>query len=158
MAIAYSLELATPMPAAQVASELCDVGRDGGLFDESVTAERLLDGVATVRRSWVRVGPCKPMHWDPVAEDFGITGTVWAHFRMYKLEDILAEQDDMIRLVAGVLARVPGDAVLHHEFEVVWLMRRAGELTLNERDDLWRPARLAAIEPPYRRVTHTFAG
>ena len=37
MAISYSLNLATPSPAVQVASELHDIARAFGLFDASVT-------------------------------------------------------------------------------------------------------------------------
>jgi hypothetical protein len=63
----------------------------------------------------------------------------------------------VVRLVSGLFERVPGDAVPHREFEDIWLLRRGGELTLNEQDDLWPPHRQAALSQPYRRATHTFA-
>jgi hypothetical protein len=91
-----------------------------------------------------------------VAEDFGFMPNVRVTFRLGKFTDTVMQQDDMARLCAGVLERVPGDAVLHFQFEVIWLLRRNGVLTLNERDDVWRPERLAAVHLPYQRATHTF--
>lgn len=63
------------------------------------------------------------------------------------------QQDDMILLIARLLEWVDGDAVLQYRYEEVWLLRRNGELILNEGDDLWRPKRLALMTQPYRRET-----
>ncbi len=60
MAISYSLNLATPSPAVQVASELHDIARAFGLFDASVTPERVLEGVATGLGTWIRVVESRP--------------------------------------------------------------------------------------------------
>lgn len=92
-----------------------------------------------------------------MVSDLGFTPTVSVAFRLGKASEITAQQDDMIRLVSGLLSLFPGDAVLHFEFEVIWLLRRADDLSLNEQDDLWPPRRLALISKPYRRVTYHFA-
>jgi hypothetical protein len=92
-----------------------------------------------------------------VAEDLGFVPTVRVAFRLGKVTDMSAQQDDMIRLVSGLLDRVPGDAVLHYEYEYIWLLRRDGELSLNERSDIWPPQRLAAVHQPYRRATYAFS-
>ncbi|MBA2694518.1 MAG: hypothetical protein H0U62_01390 [Actinobacteria bacterium] len=158
MAISYSLDLATPSPTAQVASELHDIARAIGLFDASVTPERVLDeGVATVLGTWIRVVEAKPRPWNAVVTDLGFTPTVWITFRLSKRDELDHQQDDMNRLVSGLLDRVPGDAVLHLDYEHIWLLRRGGDLSLNERDDLWTPNRLAALSQRYRRATHTFS-
>jgi hypothetical protein len=41
------------------------------------------------------------------------------------------------------------------DYEVIWLLRLHGEVSLNERNDIWPPDRLALITPPFRRATHT---
>jgi hypothetical protein len=158
MAISFSLNLATPMPAAQVAYELHEAARAIGLLDASTTPEGLLDeGVATGLGLWIRVTEAKPRPWNAVITDLGFTPTVSVTFRLDKFGDMSFQQDDMIRLVSGLLGRVPGDAVLHFEYEYIWLVRRGGELTLNERDDLWPPRRLAGVSQPFRRATHSFS-
>jgi hypothetical protein len=158
MAISYSLDLATPSPAAQVASELHDIARAFGLFDASVTPGRVLDeGVATGLGTWIRVVEARPRPWNAVITDLGFTPTVWVVFRLGKENGATPQQDDMIRLVSGLLDRVPGDAVLHLDYEHIWLLRRGGDLSLSERSDIWPPHRLAALSQRYRRATHTFS-
>lgn len=158
MAIAYDLEMATPLPAAQVARELTGAAQAVGLLDASVTAEQLLeDGAVTNRGTWIQVFEEKPQPWDPVTADLGFTPTVSVTFRLDKMAEISDQQDDMIQLVSGLLDRVTGDAVLEYQSETIWLLRRGGDLSLNERDDLWPPQRLAAISQLYRRATHTFS-
>jgi hypothetical protein len=92
-----------------------------------------------------------------VTEDFGFRPTVLVGFRQDKFTDMSAQDDDMVRLVTGLLDRVPGDVVLHFQYEQIWLLRHNGELSLNERDDIWPPQRLAAVHQSYRRATHTFS-
>lgn len=86
-----------------------------------------------------------------------LTPTVSAAFRLGKDTDITGQQDDMIRLTDALLTEVPGDAVLHLDYEDVWLVRQDGRLSLSERSDLWPPHRLATVSEPYRRRTHEFA-
>lgn len=141
MAISYSLELATPSSAEQVDRELHDLGAN----------------VADQQGVRVTVTASRPQPWNPVITDLGFTPTVSVSFRLDKMGDIPDQQDDMIRLVSGLLDRVTGDAVLHREFEDIWLLRRDGVLTVNERADIWPPQRLAALSQPHRRLSHAFS-
>ncbi|MFI6860587.1 SitI3 family protein [Streptomyces sp. NPDC050421] len=157
MSISYDLDMATEQSASQVAHELCDIARTAGLFDDSITPELVLDdGALTTKGMWIRVGK-ETRSWSPVIADLGFTPTVWAAFQPARPSDYSDQQDDMIRLVSGLLDRAPGDAVLHFQSEVIWLLRRGSELSLNERDDLWPPHRLAAVSQPNRRATHHFS-
>ncbi|MGW2646760.1 SitI3 family protein [Streptomyces sp. NPDC001393] len=159
MAIEYDLDIATRSSAAEVATCLAEIGRLLDVFDTSVTGEQLADkGVF----GYTRRGTCvsviqqrQPHPWHPIVAGLGFTPTVGVGFRMGKDTETSDQQDDMIRLVAPLLERVDGDAVLHFQFEEIWLLRKNGELTLNEADDLWRPQRLALMAQPYRRETHT---
>jgi len=157
MAIAYDLDCATRLSANAVATRLEEIGREAGIFDASVTGKRLLEeGAVTRLGMWIRVVASRPPQpWDPIVTDLGFTPTVGMVFRMAKGVEVSDQQDDMIRLVAPLLQRMDGDAVLHFQFEEVWLLRKNGELSLNEDDDLWRPQRLALMTQPYRRETHT---
>lgn len=160
MAISYSLDFAAEKTVVQVAWHLCDVARSAGVFDASVTPEALLeDGADTASGMWISVGEDRPMPWGhPVTLDLGFTPTASVRFRLNGRKGELADQqDDMIRMASGLLSRVAGDAVLHFQFEDIWLLRRGGELSLNERDDLWPPGRLAVVTQPYRRTTHAFS-
>ncbi|ARF57230.1 SitI3 family protein [Streptomyces gilvosporeus] len=163
MAISYDLDMATAMSAAEVAGALCEVGRSAGLFDAAASAELILgEGVVTTGGTWIRAGEPRldglPRSWDPVVGDLGITTTVWAFFRLGRGTPSPTQQDDMIRLVDGLLGRVRGDAVLHFQSEQIWLLRRGDGLSLSDDDDLWRPHRLAAVAHPYRRASLAFSG
>ncbi|PSL57145.1 hypothetical protein B0I31_102123 [Saccharothrix carnea] len=156
MSISYSLALVTPHPAAHVADALREVGVSAGLLDPSTTGERLLgEDAVTTGGTWLRVVPDKPQPWNPVLDVLGAPPTVRVAYRLAKT-DIGTQQDDVVRLVLGLLAKIPGDAVLHHDFETIWLVRRGGELVLNERDDLWPPHRRGLLTQPYRRETTVF--
>ncbi|MFI9360697.1 SitI3 family protein [Kitasatospora sp. NPDC053057] len=158
MAISYSLELVTPWSTAQVAQTFADVARSLRLVDASATVDALLgDGVLTVYGTWLRVATRKPTPWgDPEIGGRVFTPTVSIVFRLGKDADISGQQDDMTRLADGLLAQVPGDAVLHLDHEDVWMVRQDGELALSERSDFWPPNRLAGISAPYRRRNHEF--
>ncbi|MFG1642133.1 SitI3 family protein [Amycolatopsis sp. NPDC049252] len=158
MAIAYDLELATALSPERVARRLLDVARREQLFDAPVTPEQIRqDGAVTQLRTWIRVYERHPAAWAPVVTELGITPTVAAGFSLYKHDKIAEQQDDMIRLVAGLLKDVPGDALLSG-MDTIWLLRRNSDLTVNEQDDIWPPRRLAALPQLYRRATQTFAG
>lgn len=158
MSISYSLDMAAEQTASQVAHELCGIARSAGLFDEPIAPEEVLDdGAVTTKGTWMRVGEESPQPWNPVIEDLGFAPTVAVVFQLGRGGDYLDQQDDMILLVSGLLNRTPGDAVLHFQFEVIWLLRRGSELSLNDRDDIWPPHRLAAVSQPFRRATHEFA-
>ncbi|MGW0996710.1 SitI3 family protein [Streptomyces sp. NPDC002523] len=159
MAIEYDLDIATRSSVTEVAAWIAEIGRETGVFDSPVTDEQLMDkGVFAYTRLETCVSVLQqrpPQPWDPIVTDLGFTPTVGVGFRLAKGVEVSDQQDDMIRLIAPLLDRVEGDAVLHFQFEVIWLLRRNGELSLNERDDLWRPQRLALVTQPYRRETHT---
>jgi hypothetical protein len=156
MALDYDLDLGTTTPAVQVARELREVAVAAGLLGSSVSPELILEeGVTTSHGTWVRVIDANPRPWDAVITDLGFTPTVTVGFRLGRTA--FASQDEMVQLTSGLLERVPGDAVLHFQYEDIWLLRRDGELSLNERDDLWPPRRLATVRQPCRRATHTFS-
>jgi hypothetical protein len=157
MAISYHLNYATQLSATEVAAQVVALGRKSGVFDAAVTAERLLgDGAATRLGMWMRVAAsASPQPWDPIVTDLGFTPTVVVVFRLGNGVEASDQQDDMVRLVATLLQRIDGDAVLHFQYEEVWLLRTSGELTLSEDNDLWRPQRLALMTQPYRRETRT---
>lgn len=153
MALSYSLDIATTLPADQVARRLPVLPGD-----PEVTLGQLLDGVAVAEGTWVRVGRSEPRPWSTIATDLGFTPTAWVVFRLAKTDDITRQLDDVVRRTVALLDEVPGDAVLHFDHEVVWLVRRDGELSLNDREDIWTPTRLAAVgQRPHRRGTPTFS-
>jgi hypothetical protein len=158
MSISYNLDMETVEPVAQIARQLCDIARSTGLFNASVTPETVLgEGAVTWRGMWFRVGEEKPQPWHPVISDLGFTPMVWVRFQLAGSSEHRYQQDDMIRLASGLLDKVPGDAVLHFQFETIWLLRSGAELSLNERDDLWPPRRLAAVSQFYCRATYEFS-
>ncbi|WP_405733094.1 SitI3 family protein [Streptomyces sp. NBC_00028] len=158
MAISYDLEYATESSPAEVAARLAEIGKGIGVFDATVTPELLVDpGVNTRQGSWIRVTQVRPPQpWHPVVADLHFTPTVSAAFRMAKGVEVGDQQDDMLRLVLALLEQVDGDAVLHYQYESIWLLRKNGELSLSENDDLWRPHRVPFVTQPYKRVTHRF--
>jgi len=157
VAFSYSLELGTGDPPSQVAAVLLSAGQDSGLLDSTVTVEDVLGGCDTKRDTRIIVlDGTSQFPWDEVAESFGFPARVRVAFRLGRAVEYRLQDDDVIRLVTAVLDRVPGDAVLHYQQEMVWLLRRGGELEVSERSDIWPPERLALLTPPYRRVTHHF--
>jgi hypothetical protein len=157
VSISYYLELAAQAPAAQVAAELHQVATTMGALDTSVAADALLDGAVTGAGTWIRVAEEKPWPDSVVLTDLGFSPTLTVVFQLDKFADHAGQKDGMVRLVTGLLDRVAGDAVLHLDYETVWLVRRGGELELSEREDLWTPARLSAVPPGYRRAALSFA-
>ncbi|MEW1566286.1 SitI3 family protein [Streptomyces sp. NPDC093509] len=159
MAIEYDLDCATQLPPLEVARRLEEIGKETGVLDASATSEQLVnvhEGVLTRLGTWICViddGPLQP--WHPIITGLGFTPTVGVGFRLAKGVEVSDQQDDMVRLVTPLLERIDGDAVLHFQFEEIWLLRRNGELSLSENDTLWRPERLAVVTQPYRRETHS---
>lgn len=158
MAISHSFGIATPLPPARIAQELRDIGGGAGLLDAAVTSASLLgEGAVTVGGTYLRVVETRPQPWSPLVTDLRVTPSVGVAFRLGKHADLARQEDDVVRLACGLLRRIPGDAVLQYHFETVWLLRRGGDLSLNERDDLWSPRRLGEVPEPFRRATHAFA-
>lgn len=118
------------------------------------------DGVLLRGGTWCRAGAAVPSEepWpDPLEEAFGIKQTSWAVFREQGEQDRQHQRDEMVWLVAGLLARLLGDAALHFQYEVLWLVRRDGRVLVNDRDDIWTPDRLAMLGQPYERVPLRFS-
>src|SRR4051812_46751452 len=108
MAISYDLEMATPSSLEQVARALLDIGRPLAFFEGSVTPDQVSrDGAVTPLRTWVRVYERNPAPWSPLVTDFGISPTVAIGFSIYKHDRISEQQDDLVRLAAGLLDSVP---------------------------------------------------
>jgi hypothetical protein len=91
---------------------------------------------------------------DPIEDAFGFVPAVDVAFILDKFGDFEAQETDMLRLVLGVLARIPGDALLHYEHDEVWLLRSGERLTVN--DSLWTREQLALITQPYERARLEF--
>ncbi|WP_380284510.1 SitI3 family protein [Kitasatospora purpeofusca] len=152
MAISHYLDLATRTPLPDVARSVLDAGHVPGLV-----SQLLDDGVLTASGTWIRAVDANPRPWSPDVTDLGITATVTVAFRLAKNDDMTGQDDDIIRLVARLLARIDGDAVLKYHGETIWLLRRNGDLSLHERADLWPDRRLAAFaDLPHHRRTHTY--
>lgn len=159
MPVSYSLDIATRFTAAQVASMLRDIGQAGGQLAVTSSGRDLIaSGLPLASGSWLHVRELGPPAWNPVITSFGFTPSASVTFRLSDDHDTPGQQNTMVQLVSRLLAQFPGDAVLHFQYEVIWLLRRAGELTLNERDDLWPPQRRALLSQHYRRATSHFAG
>lgn len=156
MAIEYDLDIGTSISAAQAAGQLADSGQQLGLLSSSA-AELVGEGSVTVHGTWIRVADIVPRRLGGTVRDaLGFTPTVGVVFRYDKFRDFAPQDEDMVRLTVALLDRVPGDAVLHWQYESIWLVRRDGELSLNEASDIWPPDRLALVPPPYRRATYAF--
>jgi hypothetical protein len=74
---------------------------------------------------------------------------VTVRFRLSKLKDLEAQRKILLRATIELLRQIPGDATLLFNGEVVWLLRKGGELILNSNQDLWRPDSLALVTLPY---------
>ena len=83
-------------------------------------------------------------------EELGIESSVSIMFRLDKFEDREHQRNVLLRATIELLCQVPGDAALLFNGEVVFLLRKEGELTLNSGMDLWRPADLALVTLPYK--------
>jgi hypothetical protein len=85
-----------------------------------------------------------------VAAEFGISASMLIGFRLDSLEDRQKQKQILLKATIELLHQITGDAVLLFNGEVVWLLRKAGELTLNSDTDLWRPEFLDLVTLPYK--------
>jgi hypothetical protein len=158
MAISYTLNIAIPLAAEKVAAELYRVALEAGLLVESTDEAKLVDpGVVTASGTWLRVLAEAADARHPVSTALGFSPTIRVAFRFDKFADFDLQGNDMVELVAGLLGQIPGDLVLHFQFETIWLLRRGDELTISDRDDLWPPSRLALLKGAYDRRPLTFS-
>lgn len=164
MALAYSFAIEQQLPVEATAEIVLAAGRGRGILDADVDIELLMDdGVRAANGTWMRVVRVVPSHSDIVLDELGFETNVRLVFRIDRSRDFDdvridygTQRLDMVAVVATVLKQVSGSAVLHWEFEQVWLVRKDGMLSLSERDDLWTPERLALVPRPYARSTFSF--
>jgi hypothetical protein len=88
---------------------------------------------------------------DPFVADFGMARAATVHFTFDGRDDVDRQVVELLRMVLGLLAVIPGDAVLHYEHAEVWLVRRDGRVVLSDDDSTWPPDRLARVDVPYER-------
>ncbi|TVT53283.1 hypothetical protein FNH05_12020 [Amycolatopsis rhizosphaerae] len=147
MSITYKLELGAPVAPSAVVSALTE-GAAGIAEAHTGTKGSLRGG------GWFDVDVAEYDPPDPVEQEFGFAPTVEVYFGLSKSGDFEAQETDVLRLVLAVLARIPGDALLHFEHDEVWLLRRGGRLTVN--GALWKPQQLALLSPPYETAPLAF--
>jgi hypothetical protein len=154
MAIEYILKL-NGADAEQVAHLLTHAATVAGLVDKATgtpsfgrTGDWLDSGVL------VGAGTVTPPPFpDPIEEELGFTATVSVLFRLTSAADLAKQGHDMVRLVSVLLNELRGDAVLMFAGELVWLLRKGGQLTISNRDDFWRPDLLALLPRPFERAS-----
>jgi hypothetical protein len=93
---------------------------------------------------------------DPFVADFGLVRAATVDFTIDGRSDPDRQFDELLQMVFGLFEVVRGDAVLHYEYEEVWLVRRDGQLVLNDDDVMWPPEELARIDVPYQRAHLAF--
>lgn len=148
MAITYSLELALDATeVGAVAHQLLAVASGAEMVDHGLMLASGLR-VFVVARSG-RGGPTS------VTTDFGVQPGVVVTLRLAKFDDLDVQRAQMVGLAVSLLAATPADAVLHHQFDSVWLVRRGGRLVVSD-DDRWRPDLLALVPPPVVRARLAF--
>ncbi|MEV5833589.1 SitI3 family protein [Nocardia sp. NPDC052112] len=137
MAVEFTLELATTETAEQIRTQAVEAA-----------------GIPT--EPWLHVGMNTPSERDPITADFGIRPTVWVLFALSG-DDIAALQDTMVHITSRLLDHTPADAILHHQYDMIWLIRRSGSLVVSDHPDIWTPARLALLPKPYSRAPLEFS-
>jgi hypothetical protein len=147
VSITYKLELSAPVSPQAVVSALVE-GAPEAVESYEGTKGSLRGG------GWFDVDVADYDPPDPVEDQFGFAPTIEVYFGLSKSGDFEAQETDVLRLVVAVLARIPGDALLHFEHDEVWLLRRDGRLTIN--DTLWKPRQLALLTQAYERAPLAF--
>jgi hypothetical protein len=163
MATNFNLDLGSPATAEQLAATVVRLAVARAVAPEGTTATELLgDGIVTRNHLRCRAGRQKPSSspWPrPIEESFGVVGACWLVFTLDPGRgSVTVQQDEVVWLTSAVLAHLPGDAVLHWESELAWLVRKDGETVVNDREDIWTPERLAMLPGSYRRSRLRFAG
>ena len=152
MALEFTFEISTPHVATDVADVVASAGQAMGLFHQQTGPSQVLEGATASTGTWIRVREQNTEPWQTIPEVLGIVPTVAVRFRLDKEADITRQQAAIVGLTLDVMGRIAGDAVLHREMETAWLVRKDGSITLNDRDDIWPPERLASVPQPYRRA------
>lgn len=150
MAIEYGLEL-NGADADRVSGLLARVA----IMTRLASRELNISGSSAVLDSGVLVAASAttPLPFpDPIEQELGVTSTVHVLFRFAKDTDPAKQRQDMVRLVSAVLREIEGDVVLTFAGEIVWLLRKDGQLTISDRDDFWTPDILALLPRVYDRA------
>lgn len=147
MSITYKLELGAAVAPSAVLGAMVDAGQ--GILDKFQGNKGTLRG-----GGWFDIDVADYDPPDPVESEFGFAPTISVYFGLAKFGDFEAQETDVLKLALGVLARIPGDALVHLEHDEVWLLRRGGRLTVN--DSLWKPNQLALLSQPYERAQLAF--
>jgi len=153
MSSIFHLEFsASSSPIERLALNLRAVTTDAGLVAD-VGADDLVRAVLTLDSGlWVSVLQLDDTVTDPFGTELGVQSVASVDLQLNGTRDSIEQLDEMLTVVFGLLARVPGDAVLHYEYAEVWLVRRSGDLLLADDDEIWTPDRLARVPPPYQRA------
>jgi hypothetical protein len=85
-----------------------------------------------------------------IAEDLGIENSMFILFDLDSFADRQKQKEIFLRATFELLRQIPGDAALLFNGEVVWFVRKAGELILSSNRDLWRPEFLDLVTLPYK--------
>jgi hypothetical protein len=148
MSITYELDLGAATTPKAVLDTI--VGVSAGIVTEhDATGGSMRGG------GWFSVDAAEYDPPDPVENEFGFAPTVEVVFGLSKAGDFDSQETDVLRLVLGVLNRIPGDALFHYQYSEVWLHRLGGRLTVN--DSLWKPQRLTLLPQPYERRSMAFS-
>ena len=81
-------------------------------------------------------------------DELGIQPKITILFRLDKQEPE-TQKKVMLRAMIELITQLPGDAVLLFNGEVVWLLRKRGQLVLNSSIGLWTPEYLLLVSLPY---------
>jgi len=154
MAIEYVLEL-TGADVDNVAHLLTRTATNAGLVDQAGgepnvggTGDWLDSGV------FLRAVANPPLPFrDPIEKKLGIAPTTSVLFRFTTADDPVRQTHDMVRLVSVLLTEIRGDAALLFNGDVVWLLRKGGQLTISNEDDFWEPDLQALLPQPFDRAS-----
>jgi hypothetical protein len=85
-----------------------------------------------------------------IAEDLGIEVSMSLLFHLDSFVDRQKQKGVFLQATFELLRQTSGDAALLFNGEVVWFVRKEGELILSSNRDLWRPEFLALVTLPYK--------
>jgi hypothetical protein len=156
----YYLDLAAEaLPAARVAKAVSDAATSSGSLRSDAVLHADPGGhITLVSGLHVQLFVPEPdPDPDEVAIAFGLDRAVSVWMRQNSSRPADAQYADVVTLTVGVLHQIESDAVLHLEYDRVWLLRRRGTLVLSDDDEWWSPDLLALVNLPYERAPLAFA-
>jgi hypothetical protein len=147
MALDYSLDIQTELHPKQALKLISvSIGSDSGVKKRNrrVFISTDASGLIISAYRFKASDPCF------IAEDLGIEVSMSIGFRLSKFKDLEVQKHALLKATIELLRLVSGDAVLLFNGEVIWLLRKSGDLILNSHKDLWRPELLALVTLPYK--------